>query len=252
MNEHSLYLSLLFFSERKCVASGNSHRETAQHTSLGSHWLELDYNVSGWARLGSLTKEAPKPQWLNYRFISCSSHNLGGPGDPPSFYSYSTWNTRPPMSKKQGKSDESYHTISSTSGLAQLGDGVVPDQKWRTLLTFLLVRSWFHCPSYKMAAKNGPSKADVKNRLELCAPYGLDGITDSMDVSLSELRELVPSQGGLACCDSSQRVGHDWVTDLICTCFKCKVHTQRTALQVLPPHMRISDVSFRLHNQCWA
>ena len=42
-----------------------------------------------------------------------------------------------------------------------------------------------------MAAKNGPSKADVKNRLELCAPYGLDGITDSMDVSLSELRELV-------------------------------------------------------------
>ena len=30
----------------------------------------------------------------------------------------------------------------------------------------------------------------------------LDGITDSMDVSLSELRELVMGQGGLACCDS--------------------------------------------------
>ena len=31
----------------------------------------------------------------------------------------------------------------------------------------------------------------------------LDGITDSMDVSLSELRELVmDGQGGLACCDS--------------------------------------------------
>ena len=31
----------------------------------------------------------------------------------------------------------------------------------------------------------------------------LDGITDSMDVSLSELRELVmDAQGGLACCDS--------------------------------------------------
>ena len=30
----------------------------------------------------------------------------------------------------------------------------------------------------------------------------LDGITDSMDVSLSELRESVMGQGGLACCDS--------------------------------------------------
>ena len=30
----------------------------------------------------------------------------------------------------------------------------------------------------------------------------LDGITDSMDMSLSELRELVDGQGGLACCSS--------------------------------------------------
>ena len=30
----------------------------------------------------------------------------------------------------------------------------------------------------------------------------LDGITDSMDVSLGELRKLVMEQGGLACCDS--------------------------------------------------
>ena len=29
----------------------------------------------------------------------------------------------------------------------------------------------------------------------------LDGITDLMDVSLSELRELVDGQGGLACCN---------------------------------------------------
>ena len=30
----------------------------------------------------------------------------------------------------------------------------------------------------------------------------LDGITDSVDMSLSKLRELVDGQGGLACCDS--------------------------------------------------
>ena len=37
----------------------------------------------------------------------------------------------------------------------------------------------------------------------------LDGITDSMDVSLSELREMVMGQGGLVCCDSWGRKESD-------------------------------------------
>ena len=42
----------------------------------------------------------------------------------------------------------------------------------------------------------------------------LDGITDSMDVSLSELRELVDGQGGLACSDSCGRKESD-TTELL-------------------------------------
>ena len=37
----------------------------------------------------------------------------------------------------------------------------------------------------------------------------LDGITDLIDVSLSELRELMMGQGGLACCDSWGRKESD-------------------------------------------
>ena len=37
----------------------------------------------------------------------------------------------------------------------------------------------------------------------------LDGITDSMDMNLSELRELVDGQGGLLCCDSWGRKESD-------------------------------------------
>ena len=42
----------------------------------------------------------------------------------------------------------------------------------------------------------------------------LDGITDSMDASLSELRELVMGQGGLVCYDSWGRRESD-TTELL-------------------------------------
>ena len=42
----------------------------------------------------------------------------------------------------------------------------------------------------------------------------LDGIADSMDVSLSELRELVMDREGLECCDSWGRKESDTTEQL--------------------------------------
>ena len=43
----------------------------------------------------------------------------------------------------------------------------------------------------------------------------LDGITDTMDMSLEWTPGVGDGQGGLACCDSwGRRIGHDWATEL--------------------------------------
>ena len=42
----------------------------------------------------------------------------------------------------------------------------------------------------------------------------LNGITDSMDMSLSKLQELVIGRPGVLWFMRSQRVGHDWATEL--------------------------------------
>ena len=49
----------------------------------------------------------------------------------------------------------------------------------------------------------------------------LDGITNSMDMGLDELRELGDGQGGLAVLRfmGSKKVGQDWVTELNCNAF---------------------------------
>ena len=78
----------------------------------------------------------------------------------------------------------------------------------------------------------------------------MDGITDSMDVSLSELRELVMGRPGVLRFMGSQRVGHDWVSELNWMYTTCwiwrKVYTQKTITTFYAVNISIIYESFSL------
>ena len=63
----------------------------------------------------------------------------------------------------------------------------------------------------------------------------LNGITDSMDVSLSKLRELV-RQGGLACCGTWGHKELDWATELNWKIFKYQDFPGRPVVKTLSFH----------------
>ena len=64
-------------------------------------------------------------------------------------------------------------------------------------------------------------KIEGRGRGEQQRMRWLDGIIDSMDMSLSKLQEMGERQGSLACCSPwDRRVGHDSATELNCIILK--------------------------------
>ena len=68
----------------------------------------------------------------------------------------------------------------------------------------------------------------------------LDGITDSMDMSFSEFRELVMNRGpGVLQFMGSQRVGHDWATELNWMIIRFQIYTLLLDSHLLALHLQL-------------